>query len=295
MLLAEDQQTWRTTPYTEYRLSRVLTVAKERRYAVDIKYLRAEDDWSAVDRAGAIFSGNHVGVISLYPFAHAPWDELPPDRLPFVHLGSNSYVCLPTVAGDTLTGFYRLTRRVIAEGHRDIVCLSDPADTDWEVQCRLVGHEQAMREAGLEVNYGAFKRSRGLVAGDLAALRAFLEDYPTATCVICMWGQVSSQLVEVAEMMGIRVPDHLSITAHGLSRMGSRHDAVMTHLAYDVDALVHSCFDLLLEQKRTRRTRRTLVLESAYVREGGSLKPPASRAKLAAIGRGPSPRPVRRG
>lgn len=287
MMLAEDQQNWRTTPYSEYRLARTLAVAKERGYAVDLKYLRAEDDWSIVDRAGAVFSTDVLGVISLHPFPHLPWDELPLDRLPFVHLGSNSYVCLPTVAGDTVTGFYRMTRRVIAEGHRHIVCLCDPADTEWEIRGRLLGHEKAMHEAGLEVRYAPFENYRGRFEGDLAGLRNFIEENRTATCIICMWGRVSSQLVEVAEMMGIRVPDELSITAHGFSRMGSHRDVEMTHLDYDMDAMVHSCFDLLQEQKKSRRTRRTLILESAHIREGGSLRPPMAHHAPATTGQDP--------
>jgi GntR family transcriptional regulator of arabinose operon len=289
MLLREDHQRWSTTPYSEYRLSRVLAVAEERRYAAEIKYLRPEDDWSQLDRAGGrgVFGEHVMGVISLYPFPHAPKDTLTPNDLPFVHLGSNSHVCLPTVAGDTITGFYRMTRRVIEEGHRDIICLCDPSDTEWETRGRLLGHERAMREAGLEVNYAACERSRTLAEGDLSALRAFVDEFRSATAVVCMWGMVSAQLVEVAEMMGIRVPDHLSITAHGASTMGSRRDLIMTHLEYDMDALVHTCFDLLAEQESTRRTHRTLVLGSARVREGASLKPPADEDVLARIGRGP--------
>lgn len=281
MLLAEDEQSWRTMPYSEYRLSRVLTVAKERQYAVDTRYLRAEDDWASLDRAGAFFGDGVLGVISLYPFPHLAPGELPPDRLPFVHLGANSVNCMPTVAGDSISGFYRLTRRVIEEGHREIVCLCDPADSDWEHEGRLVAHERAMREAGLKVNHAAFKHGRSLAEGDLAGLRAYLEEYRTATCVICMWGMACSQLVEVAGMMGIRVPDQLSITAHGLCRMSGRactpgrYDAVMTHLGYDMDSLVNTCFDLLIEQRKTRRTRKTLVLELPYICEGASLKPPA--------------------
>ena len=287
ILLSEDQQHWTTTPYSEYRLSRVMAVAEERRHAVEIKYLRADDDWSDLDRVGAVFGDEVMGVISLYPFPHPPCDELGPNRLPFVHLGGNSQICLPTVAGDTIHGFYRLTQRVIEEGHKDIVCICDPFDSDWETQSRLFGHERAMKEAGLAVNRKAAERSLSLAEGDLSGFKTFLQEFNSATAVICMWGLVSARLVEVAEMMGISVPDQLSILAHGASQMGSRRSAVMTHLEYDMDALVHTCFDLLLDQKACRRTKKTVVLGSANVREGDSLKPPAADEELAQIGRGP--------
>lgn len=287
MLLSEDRNTWRTAPYSEYRLSRVLAVAEERNYAVEIKYLRADDDWSQVDQKGAVFGKDVMGVITLYPFPHDSNNELAPDRLPFVHLGGSSHICLPTVAGNTVDGFYRLTKRIIEEGHREIVCLCDPSDTEWETNSRIYGHERAMGEAGLAVNREAVARSLTFREGDLSALRAFIDEFRAATAIICMWGMASAQLVDVAEMMGIRVPEHLSIAAHGLSSMGTGRHTIMTHLEYDMDALVRICFDLLMEQKTTRGCTRTLVLGAARVREGASLGPPADTESLAVIGRGP--------
>jgi DNA-binding LacI/PurR family transcriptional regulator len=292
MLLSEDRHNWTTTPYSGYRLSRIMAAAEARNYAVEVKHLRAEDHWDRVDRAGAVFDRDVLGVISLYAFPHEPQEYLAPDRLPFVYLGTNTHACLPAVAGDTMGGFYRLTKRILSEGHRDIVCLFDPFDDPWENQSRLQAHRYAMEEAGFEVNVDAFDFSRSLTEGDLAGLRRFIERFHTATAIICMWGSVSSQLVEVAEMMEIRVPQDLSIVAHGASPMGSRRTSVMTHLEYDMDALVASCFDLLQEQKSERRTRRNIILGASRIHEGASLAPPAQgrgsrpKRKTKAAGKG---------
>ena len=286
MLLSEGRDSWSTAPYAEYRLSRVLSVAERRHYAVEVKYLRGNDDWSELDRVGAVFQPRIAGVISLYPFRHPFRDTLEPDRLPFVHLGGNSHICLPTVAGDTIDGFYRLTQRVLDEGHREIVCLPDPFDSEWEARCAYMGHERAMRQAGLPVNQAAWDYGRGIETEDLAVLRTFLDEFRSATAVICMWGCVSSRLVEVAEMAGIAVPKDLSIVAHGASAMGARNDVAMTHLDYDMDGLVDACFDLILEQKAERHVCKTLVLGSAWVREGASLGAPRKK-KLERFGRVP--------
>ena len=274
MLLAEDHQTWTTTPYSGYRLARIMAVAEERNYAVEVKYLRADERWDSVDRVGAVFGKDVMGVISLYQFPHAPREFLGPDRLPFVYLGSNTHRCLPAVAGDTIDGFSQATRRAIEEGHRNIVCLFEPSDDPWEDQCRVQGHRSAMEAAGLTYRHEAYDFSMCLSEGDLAGLRQFISRFRDATAIICMWGLVCGRLVEVAEMMGIRVPQELSIVGHGASPMGARKSSVMTHLEYDMDALVGTCFDLLIEQRSERRTRRTLVLGMARIHDGASLAPP---------------------
>lgn len=274
MLLSEDRQTWTTAPYSGYRLARIMAVAEERNFAVEVKHLRAEERWMDIDRVGAVFGKDVFGVISLHQFPHAPREFLEPDRLPFVYLGSNTHACLPAVAGNTIDGFARITRRIIEQGHRNIVCLFDPWDDRWENECRMEGHRCAMHAAGLKCREEALEYSCQLQEGDLAGLGQFIGRFRDATAIICMWGRVSSQLVEVAELMGIHVPQDLSIIAHGASPMGARKASMMTHIEYDMDALVGMCLDLLTEQRSERRTRRTLVLGLARIHDGASLAPP---------------------
>lgn len=282
MLLDESPGNWKTVPHTQYRLAQVIKIVESRNFAVEVKYLRPEDDWSDVDRIGAVFSEATCGVISLAPFPHPAPAELAPDRLPFVYLGGNNHECRPTVAGDTMNGFYMMTRLVIEKGHRNIICFGDPNDTEYEQRDRLIGHERAMREAGLEVNLDAFRRSLGIAEGDLSALRRFLEDFRDATAIICMWGGADFHIVEVAGMMGIRVPDDLSITGHGAGPMGAKPDSTMTCLEYDQESLVNSCIDLVLAQKARRRADVSLVLGNPRIHMGDSLVAPRRSAAPAA-------------
>jgi len=276
MPVAENQKSWLTTPYSEYRLARVMAVAESRQYTVELKYLRIEDDWTEVDRVGKFFGSEVMGVLSLYAFPHPASSELGADRHPFVYLGGNSHMCLPAVAGDTTNGFYRLTRKLIGMGHRNIICFCDPSDTEWETQCHLLGHSMAMREAGFTVNQKAWERSLKIAEGDLSAVRAYLEEFGDATALICMWGGMAIPIIEVATMMGIRVPDDLSVTAHGACKLASRSDMTVTYLEYDVDTLIHTCLDLLIEQKQTRRIDKTHVLGNPRIHVGSSVAPPPS-------------------
>lgn len=285
MLLTEEQGTWGTAPYSEYRLARVMAVAESRQFSIEVKYLADDDDWSKIDVAGKHFRPAVLGVLSLYRFAHPASRVLADDRLPFVHLGGYVGYCSPTVAGDTFSGFYHITRRVIESGHKNIVCVCDPSDSESERQSNLLGHAVAMREAGLVVNERAWMRSQEIREGDLMGIRAYLEEFADATAIICMWGAIAPAIVEMANVMGLRVPDDLSVTAHGASPLGSRRDIMMTCLEYDVDGMINEAIDLLEEQRRTRRVDRTCILSNPIIREGGSLAPPPKRIARGGIRR----------
>lgn len=280
MLLSEEAGSWITAPFLQYRLSRIMEVAEQRNFAIEIKYLRPDDDWTEVDRVGAVFSSSVIGVLSLNPFPHASPVELPADRLPFVYLGGNTYDCAPTVAGDTMAGFYQLTRHILGLGHRNIVCFLNPNDTEHENRNRLLGHERAMQEAGLTVNEQAWRRSLTITEGDLSAIRAYIEEFHEASAIICMWGAVDVQIVQVATMMGIRVPDDLSVTGHGAGPMGANYPGkVMTCLEYDMDAMINASFDLLQTQKSRRRVEFSLLLSNPLIHAGDSLAAPAGRVR----------------
>lgn len=274
ILLDEDQGSWNTSPYSEYRLARVMAVAEKRHYSVKVKYLHKSDDWDMVDKAGGMFGPEVVGVISLHPCPHMPGHHLAEDQLPFVYFGGNTPFCLPNVTGDTTNGFYQLTREIITLGHTNIICFCDPADSPYELNAHLYGHQRAMMEAGLEVNEKAWRQSLNVREGDLSAIRSYLEDFKDATAIICMWGGMATPLVSVADMMGIRVPEDLSVTAHGASPLVTKPGQTMTSLEYDVDALIGSAVDLLREQQRHRCVKRTRVLGNPFINMGASLAPP---------------------
>lgn len=277
ILLDEEQGNWNTSPYSEYRLARVMAVAEKRHYSVKVKYIHRGEDWDKVDQVGGVFGEEVVGVISLHPFNHMPEFNLADDRLPFVYFGGNTPYCLPNVTGDTSNGFYQLTSAIIAQGHEKIICFCDPADSKYELAAHLYGHRLAMDEAGLEVNEPAWRQSLNVREGDLSAIRSYLEDYKDATAIICMWGGMATHLVAVADMMGIKVPEELSVTAHGASPLVNKPGQMMTALEYDVDALISAAVDLLREQQRYRCVKRTHVLGNPYINLGASLAPPRQK------------------
>jgi DNA-binding LacI/PurR family transcriptional regulator len=277
LLMAEGPEGWSTDRHSHHRLAVLLDAAAEQNCLTNVKYLRETDDWDAVDRVGGVFGENVMGVISLHAFPHTHQYHLPPDRLPFLYTGVNTSVCRPVVAGDTHLGYYQMTQRVVARGHRNIVCYCGMRDSERETANRLLGHEKAMDEAGLTVNGEAVEHSLAIPPDDLRpfALEEFLKRFHEATAVILMDGTVAEQLVAVANKMGIRVPEDLSVTGAGNIPPGlPAPNKTMTTIRYDTKRNMSMCLEMLSEQRNTGACPVSRLLVTPIIREGDSLGPP---------------------
>jgi GntR family transcriptional regulator of arabinose operon len=268
------------------RLQALVDAAHLHNYAIEIKYLDNGDGWTEIDKVGSVFSEDVTGVISLHSFPHAEQKhfELAPDQLPFVYLGSTTSTCLPVVCGDTHNGFYRLTKRVIELGHREIVCVGEPDESCREIENRYLGYERAMEDCGLTPDRKAHDRSLDMRPGDLHSIREFLEYCDSATAIICTRNRLFHDLVAVSEMIGRHIPEDLSIVGHGPPNMHAHDDdrrAVV--LDYDQRLLVETCFELLEKQRLTRKCGVSRVLIAPTIAEGDSLAPPPGKKQKVAV------------
>ena len=264
------------------RLPALTRATEARNYKIEARYLRAEDDWTQLTRVGKIFSQDTLGVISLHPFPHAQDADLnlPQDRLPFVYLGSTSSTCLPVVCSDTNNGFYRLAKRFIGAGHREMIMVGDPEHSAREIENRYLGYERAMREAELDPNLDAHTESLALPQGNLRALRKYLEHWSRATAIIATRFVLTEDLIAVAEMMGRHVPKDLSVGGLGPALIRPHDkDNELVRLSTDPQLLANSCIDLLEQQAMSRRCATSRILYSPLITEGQSLAPPPSGGK----------------
>ena len=283
MLLGEGTGHWKTEQFTQGRLARILDSAAERKYLTEVKYIKEDADWKDLDRIGCVFGKEVKGIISLHPFPHQDYFDLPEDRIPFVYWGSNSSECLPLVAGDTHNGFYRLTKQMIEKGHEHIVCLYNPRESERENANRRLGHEKAMKEAGLTPNYEAGEQSLRINPGDLRALREFIESYNETTAIICMRGMLSQDVVAVCEVLGLRIPEDISVVSHGsFPVLMSQHDTArkFTRLDYDQRQIINASLDLLDQQAKTRQSTVARILIRPSIIEGDSLAKPRTEQYL---------------
>lgn len=276
LLLDDDTERLSPDHRVAGRLLTITEIALSHQRLLEVRYLRAEDDWSSLDRVGSVFGENVRGVISLHPFVHRNTSPvLEDDRLPFVHWGAASADCVPVVAADDENGYYGLTRRVIEADHCDIVFIADPDVTEGERAGCLRGHEQAMLDAGLNVDHEAIEASLALEEGDIAGIQSFLTDHRHATAVICSRYAISREVVTAAEMLGWRVPEDVSVAVAGHVLMRKSDPARrFCRLDYQRERMAALCFETLERQARTRRCEMSRVLLNIEVSGGESLAPP---------------------
>jgi LacI family transcriptional regulator len=110
-------------------------------------------------------------------------------------------------------GAYEATRHLIELGHRDIACVSGPADLPRSRE-RVGGFMRAMREAGLEVPAGEILYVEFTSAGGHAAFGSLLARPRRPTAVF-----VTSDLMAIgglcaASSAGVRVPGELSVVGY---------------------------------------------------------------------------------
>ena len=212
----------------------------------------------------------------MHHFPHFQTFELKPGQTPIVFLGTHDNNCLPTVTAAASDGFYRMTRRVIEAGHRDIVVCCNPRNSRAQTADLLEGHQRAMRESNLAVNAEAIECSLATDHDQLSNLQGYIRRFSDATAIISVSGQTAHRLMEVAGLMGINVPQQLSIASlgHGPNIPGRK----LTGLIYDWETIAKASLDILIEQSKTRKCLLARMEYRPRLFPGDTLSQPHRRA-----------------
>ena len=270
----------------QWRIHAILKEAAERNYTEEIKYIDEVHEEVGIDKHGGLFSDRVKGIISIHDFSHKDLTLIPPENIPLVFLGYANFSGKPCVALDLEEGFYQLTKEVIGQGHRSIVCFgAEEYPAPGEMANFFSGYERAMKEAHLSVHYEAFQESLKILPGQLSMYREYIERYikaadkadreNTPTAFVCSKCERATNIIAVADMMGIRVPEDLSIVSLVAGPMRAyKPDQRITGIEYDLEHTVRLCFDLLFDQMRTRKSLISVVRVKPLIKKGESLAPP---------------------
>ncbi|MCX7015449.1 MAG: substrate-binding domain-containing protein [Candidatus Sumerlaeota bacterium] len=137
--------------------------------------------------------------------------------------------------------------------------------------------EAAMREAGLSVHTDSVHRSKTMDPQDLNAVRQFLLDYAHATAVVTIGAGLGHDIVSVADLIGIRIPEDLSIVGSARRRHGPVPPQFFTRFDFNQNAVLNACFELLQEQISTRHCRLSQVLIRPHIVDGDTVAPPRKK------------------
>ena len=272
------------------RFHDIMEAARVRNCVTEVVCLKADADWQGMGKRGGLFSDRVLGVIALCPFPHSFAPNPPANRIPLVFLGDPCVLweemdeeSLPFVTGDLFEAIYRLTQRVISNGHRKIALYAAQGQRMYGFQGKSPqytstcwrAHERAMREMGLRADREAFEESLSLPRDDFAAYRQFLQNHSDLTAIICHNCHVTRNIISTADAIGVRVPEDLSIVAQGYGPMRFQDPSrPLTCVRYDFPRAIELALDLLFEQARTRQCSLTRCFVGPVLVEGGSLAAP---------------------
>lgn len=105
-----------------------------------------------------------------------------------------------------------LARLVIAQGHRQIACISAPIAANDRARARVDGIRLAMSEAGLDAGPLVLIQTPYSIENGEQAFRKALAMAPGTTAVMCVNDVLAIGALRAAKEMVMRVPEDVSVT-----------------------------------------------------------------------------------
>ena len=135
---------------------------------------------------------------------------------------------LDCVTTDNFNGAYILTEYLVQRGHRKIaITLSDKFSTEKE---RLAGYKKALQDYNVTIDPVNIKIHSGPYAEKayMKIARSLLKEKDNVTAIFAGHDRIAYVIYSVAEEMGIRIPDDLSIVGYDDLRPTCSHMVSLT-------------------------------------------------------------------
>lgn len=110
-------------------------------------------------------------------------------------------------------GGYLATKHLIDKGHKDIGCITGPANKSLTVE-RLSGFRRAMAEAGLNINEDWLLEGDFEPEGGFAAMQSLLKQRQRPTGLFVFSDPMALGAISAAHVAGLHVPDDLSVIGY---------------------------------------------------------------------------------
>jgi DNA-binding LacI/PurR family transcriptional regulator len=182
---------------------------------------------------------------------------------------------------DNYGGAYAATQHLIALGHRRIAFLGRSYLHLLPIAERLQGYRQAMQEAGLEplapllvgipqemsTDY-ALRTYTDASGEDIPQIMRYLASSPGITAIFAMNDLMALAVLKAANLMGIKVPQKLSVVGFDDLDFVSQLEVPLTTVAQDPFALGQQAATLLFDrvEHRTNQPRRVILPTHLVVR-----------------------------
>lgn len=116
------------------------------------------------------------------------------------------------VGFDNRAAMRALARDVIAQGHRNIACITAPTRSNDRARGRVEGIRDAKAEAGQDpAEVMILETPYGIGTGE-EAFRQVMAQAPDTTAIMCVNDVLAVGALRAARAMGLRVPEDISVT-----------------------------------------------------------------------------------
>jgi len=274
VVVLADPQTDREADHLAYEqllVHRIMGEAPKRNYRIRVYYANAQEDWGNINRVGRVFDRDIKGIISLVPFNHMTTEQLTNDRIPLVFLGEPNPCCAPCVASDYEMALYQLTSKVIAQGHTRIAPIAYPTVSEMLTQTYFRGYRKAMAAHGLPCDESCFEESKTVGTQDTVGLREVLLHHGDITAFLCLHTERLIQTVNTLTLMGVSVPDEVSVVGTNPPREPLPNGQVVGGVTYSWENEIDTCFQLLREQRLSRKPTIATILVNPVLIDGDTL------------------------
>jgi len=257
--------------FEQLLVHRIMGEAPKRNYRIRVYYANAQEDWENINRVGRVFDRDIRGIISLVPFEHAVTSQIADDRIPLVFLGEPNPCCAPCVASDYEMALYQLTSKVIAQGHTRIEPIAHPPVTETLAETYLRGYRKAMEAHGLPHDESCYEESNNVGAHDSVGLKEVLLRHGDITAFICLHADRLVQTINTLTLMGVSVPGEVSVVGTNPPLGPLPNGQTVGGVTYSPEDEIDACFQLLREQRLSRKPSIATILMNPVLIDGDTL------------------------
>ncbi len=257
--------------FEQLLVHRIMGEALKRNYRIRVYYTNAQEDWGSINLVGHVFDSDIRGIISLVPFEQAAASQFGDDRIPLVFLGEPNPCCAPFVASDYEMALYQLTSKVIAHGHTRIEPIAYPTVTETLTQTYLRGYRKAMAAHGLPCNESCFEESKDVGTHDTVGLKEILLRHGDVTAFLCLHADRLVQTINTLTLMGVSVPGDVSVAGTNPPLDPLPNGQVVAGVTYSPEKEIDACFQLLRDQRLSRKPSIATILMNPVLIDGDTL------------------------
>lgn len=174
------------------------------------------------------------------------------------------------VLSDNFRAAYHAIEYLLDKGHRHIGLIGGEEHGYPSLSERRNGYLRALKEHGIPHTYLAnFNISHTKGFEETADL---LQKHPQITALFCMNDEIASTAIRVAQSIGRRVPDDLSVIGYDDTYIATNTHPALTTLHVDTVAMGRAAVELLeLRRQNPESARMTLIIHP-YLVERDSVK-----------------------